>query len=133
VEARQLALALGCHSAASADHVPPEPLDGAVLFAPVGTLVPPALAALDRGGTLSIAGIHLSDVPPIDYQRHLFNERTLTSTTANTRADGRELFDLAVRHRVRLHIREYGFDAVPDALADIAHDRLTGAAVVNVA
>jgi propanol-preferring alcohol dehydrogenase len=63
VAAQQLALDLGCHSAAGADDAPPEQLDGAVLFAPVGTLVPPALAALDRGATLSIAGIYLTDIP----------------------------------------------------------------------
>src|SRR5665213_4403650 len=87
-EARRLALNLGAASVQGADDPPPEPLDAAVLFAPVGTLVPPALEALDRGGTLAVAGIHLSDVPVLDYQRHLFQERTLRSVTANTRADG---------------------------------------------
>ena len=132
VAARRLALELGCHSAAGADDPPPEPLDGAVLFAPVGTLVPPALAALDRGGTLSIAGIHLSDIPVLEYEHHLFQERTLTSTTANTRADGRALFELATASRLRVEVTEYAFDTVPDALADVAHDRLTGAAAVRV-
>ncbi|HEY1739327.1 MAG TPA: alcohol dehydrogenase catalytic domain-containing protein [Acidimicrobiia bacterium] len=133
VAAQQLALELGCHSAAGADDSPPELLDGAVLFAPVGTLVPPALAALDRGGTLSIAGIHLSDIPALEYEHHVFQERTLTSTTANTRADGRALFELAAASHLRVRVTEYGFDALPDALADVAHDRLTGAAVVHVA
>ena len=84
-EAQQLALELGAASAGDADAAPPEPLDSAILFAPVGTLVPPALAALDRGGTLAIAGIYLSDIPALDYERHLFEERTLRSVTANTR------------------------------------------------
>ncbi len=132
VAAQRLALELGCHSAGGADAAPPEPLDGAVLFAPVGTLVPPALEALDRGGTLSIAGIHLTDIPPLDYARHLFEERSLTSTTANTRADGHTLLELAARLPLRVTVTEYGFERVPDALADVAHDRLTGAAVVRV-
>ena len=66
--------------------MPPEPLDAAILFAPVGDLVLPALAALDRGGTLSIAGIHLTDIPPLNYEKHLFQERQLRSVTSNTRA-----------------------------------------------
>ncbi len=69
---QSLARELGAHFVGGADEVPPEPLDAAILFAPVGTLVPVALAALDRGGTLAVAGIHLSDVPTLDYQRHLF-------------------------------------------------------------
>ncbi|HET9091713.1 MAG TPA: zinc-dependent alcohol dehydrogenase family protein, partial [Acidimicrobiales bacterium] len=86
--ARSLALELGAASAAGASDRPPEPLDAAILFAPAGELVLPALEALDRGGTLAVAGIHLSDIPPIDYDRELFRERVLRSVTANTRADG---------------------------------------------
>ena len=78
-------------SANESDAAPPEPLDAAILFAPVGTLVPTALSALDRGGTLAVAGIHLSDIPTLDYQRHLFEERTLRSVTANTRQRRRGL------------------------------------------
>ena len=84
VEARALATELGATSVGDAEDRPPEPLDAAILFAPVGSLVPTALAALDRGGTLAIAGIHLSDVPTLNYQNHLFQERTLRSVTANT-------------------------------------------------
>ena len=68
----------------------PVKLDSAILFAPVGTLVPLALAALDRGGTLSIAGIHLTDIPPLNYDQHLFQERQLRSVTSNTRNDATE-------------------------------------------
>ena len=93
--ARALATELGAASAGPADGRPPVPLDAAILFAPVGDLVPTALAALEQGGTLAVAGIHLSDVPRLDYQQHLFRERTLTSVTANTRADGEELLRLA--------------------------------------
>ena len=96
-EAQQLALDLGAASAGPADDRPPEPLDAAILFAPAGELVPVALEALDRGGTLAIAGIHLSDIPPLNYERHLFQERQLRSVTANTRADGEEFLRLAAR------------------------------------
>jgi alcohol dehydrogenase, propanol-preferring len=128
--ARQHALELGAHSAASANAPPPEPLDAAILFAPAGDLVPPALAALDRAGTLAIAGIHLSDVPPLDYQRHLFQERQLRSVTANTRADGEEFLALAARLGLRVTTTTYPLDAADRALADLANDRLTGAAVL---
>src|SRR5262249_9082834 len=101
--ARELALDLGCASAGGAGDAPPEPLDGAIMFAPVGELVPPALRALDRGGSLSIAGIHLTDVPRLAYADELFEERTLTSTTANTRRDGEELLALASRIPLRVH------------------------------
>ena len=100
--ARELALELGAASAAEADAAPPEPLDAAILFAPVGTLVPPALAALDRGGTLAVAGIYLSEIPPLDYEAHLFEERTLQSVTANTRRDGEEFLAEAARIGLRV-------------------------------
>ena len=129
-EARQLALDLGAHSAGPADAMPPEPLDAAVLFAPAGGLVLPALAALDRGGTLAIAGIHLSDVPPLEYQRHLFQERQMRSVTANTRADGEEFLSLAERLGVQVTATSYPLDAADEALTDLANDRLTGAAVL---
>ena len=130
--ARELALALGAASTGDAYEAPPEPLDAAILFAPVGDLVPVALAALDRGGTLSIAGIHLSDIPSLNYERHLFQERTLRSVTANTRADGREFLELAARHRLRVATTEYPFERAADALADLAADRVNGAAVLDV-
>ena len=85
-DAQRLALELGCSSAGGADAPPPEPLDAAILFAPVGELVPSALRALDRGGTLAIAGIHLTDIPVLEYP-WLFEERTICSVTANTRAE----------------------------------------------
>ncbi len=131
-EARALALELGAASAGGAGDPPPEPLDAAILFAPVGTLVPPALEALDRGGTLAVAGIYLSDVPPLDYQRHLFYERSLCSVTANTRADGAEFLRTAAALGVRATTTPYPFDLADRALADLAHDRINGAAVLVV-
>ena len=129
-DARRHALALGAASAGPADAPPPEPLDSAILFAPAGDLVPAALAALDRGGTLAVAGIHLSDVPPLDYQRHLFQERQLRSVTANTRADGEEFLTLAARLGLRVTTQPYPLAQADRALADLAHDRITGAAVL---
>jgi alcohol dehydrogenase, propanol-preferring len=128
--AQRLALELGVASAGGATDPPPEPLDSAILFAPVGTLVPVALAALDRGGTLAVAGIHLSDIPVLNYDRQLFGERTLTSVTANTRGDGRELLEIAARHRLRVSVTPYPLDRADAALADLAGDRVNGAAVL---
>jgi propanol-preferring alcohol dehydrogenase len=128
-----LARELGAASVGDAYARPPEPLDAAILFAPVGTLVPVALATLDRGGTLAVAGIHLSDIPVLNYQEHLFQERTLRSVTANTRTDGREFLALADRVNVRVTTTVYPFEAADQALADLAHDRFSGAAVIQVA
>ncbi|MFF4614850.1 zinc-dependent alcohol dehydrogenase family protein [Nonomuraea jabiensis] len=124
---RALALELG---AASAGDEPPEPLDAAILFAPVGTLVPVALEALDRGGTLAIAGIHLTDVPVLNYDRHLFQERTLRSVTANTRADGRAYLELALAHPPRVATSLHPFGEAAQALTDLANDQVRGAAVL---
>jgi propanol-preferring alcohol dehydrogenase len=131
-EAQRLALELGAASAQGAADPPPEPLDAAILFAPVGTLVPPALEALDRGGTLSIAGIYLTDIPSLNYDRDLFEERTLTSVTANTRADGEAFLDIAARIPIQTMTRIYEFDEADRALADLAHGRITGVAVVRM-
>ena len=129
--ARELALSLGASSAAGADDTT-GPLDAAILFAPVGELVPVALAALDAGGTLAIAGIHLSDIPTLDYQRHLFRERQLRSVTANTRDDGRAFLAFAGRRHLNVTTTPYPFDAADQALADLAADRVGGAAVLHM-
>lgn len=131
-EARALATDLGATWVGGAADAPPDPLDAAILFAPVGDLALPALAALDRGGVLAVAGIHLTDIPALDYQAHLFQERVLRSVTANTRRDGEELLRLAPRLGVRATTTAYPLDRAQEALADLAHDRLTGAAVLEV-
>ena len=130
--ARRLAIELGASSAAGADDSPPEPLDSAILFAPAGGLVPVALEALDRGGTLAVAGIHLTDVPVLNYDRHLFQERVLRSVTANTRRDGDELFALAASLDLRVETQPYPFEAADVALRDLAEDRVNGAAVLSL-
>jgi propanol-preferring alcohol dehydrogenase len=129
-EAQRLALELGAASARGAYDTPPEPLDAAILFAPVGDLVPVALAALDRGGTLSIAGIHVTDIPVLRYDKHLFQERTLRSVTANTRDDGRAYLAEAARLRPRVRVHRYPMSRADRALADLAADRINGVAVL---
>jgi propanol-preferring alcohol dehydrogenase len=129
-EAQRLALQLGAASAGDATARPPEPLDSAILFAPVGTLVPPALAALDRGGTLAVAGIYLSDIPSLRYQDHLFEERALLSVTANTRRDGEEFLAEAARIRLRVSAVPYPFARADAALRDLREDLVNGAAVL---
>ena len=132
VAAQRLAVDLGVTSAAGASDAPPEPLDAAILFAPVGDLVPVALRALDRGGTLAVAGIHLSDIPRLDYAADLFQERVLRSVTANTRRDGEEMLALAGALGLHVVATTYPFEQAQDALTDLAQDRVDGAAVLIV-
>lgn len=129
-QARELALALGAASAQGAADPPPAKLDAAILFAPVGELVLPACEALDRGGTLAIAGIHLSDIPVLNYQRHLFQERQIRSVTSNTRADAREFLDFAGRHPIEVTTQHYSLDEADRALTDLAQGGIAGAAVL---
>ena len=129
---RELAESMGAAWVGDSHERPPHPLDAAILFAPAGEIVPSALAALDRGGTLAIAGIHLSDVPPLRYQEHLFQERTLASVTANTRDDGRELLRLGAEIPIETHTRPYPLEAANEALIDLKQDRIRGAAVLRV-
>jgi propanol-preferring alcohol dehydrogenase len=132
-DAQRLALALGAESAGGVDDPPPQPLDAALLFAPAGDLVPVALAALDRGGTLAVAGIHLSDVPSLNYARHLFQERSLRSVTSNTRRDGEEFLAIAAAIPIEVTTTPFALDDAPDALRALAHDEVKGAAVLRVA
>ncbi len=130
--ARELALELGAASAGSALGPPPVPLDSAIVFAPAGEIVPHALAALGPGGTLALAGIHMSDIPQLTYERHLFREKTLTSVTSNTRADGEEFLRLAARLGVRATVTPYHFEQARQALIDLANDAVHGAAVLDM-
>lgn len=131
-DSRELARDLGAVWTGDNGEEPPVPLDGAILFAPVGDLVPEALAALDRGATLAVAGIHLTDVPRLDYQDHLFQERRLRSVTANTRADGEQLLRLAARIGIETTVTPYPLDAADEALADLAAGAFPGTAVLEV-
>jgi alcohol dehydrogenase, propanol-preferring len=127
---RRLALELGAASAGDAYDAPPEPLDSAVLFAPVGDLVPVAMRALDRGGVLAVAGIHLTDTPPLNYERELFYEKELRSVTSNTRQDGREFLALAARYHVRATTHLYPMSQAQQALQDLKAGVFDGAAVL---
>jgi propanol-preferring alcohol dehydrogenase len=128
---RELARDLGVDSVGDARDRPPEPLDAAVLFAPAGELVPLALAALGRGGTLAVAGIWLSDIPPLNYDHTLFQERQVRSVTANTRRDGEQFLALAHRFGLRVATTGYPMADAPRALADLKAGRFGGAAVLH--
>ena len=127
---RELARELGAAWTGAATDPPPVPLDSAILFAPVGDLVPHALAALDRGGTLALAGIYSTDVPSLNYERHLFYERQLRSVTANTRADGTELLRLAGEIPLRPATVPFPLSDANRALHQLKHDAIRGAGVL---
>lgn len=110
---------------------PPVPLDGAILFAPAGDLVPGILSSLDRGGILLTAGIHVTDIPPINYQRELFYEKRLRSVTANTRQDGMTWLSLASSRSILPEITVYDFPRALEALVDLSADRLRGVAILR--
>jgi alcohol dehydrogenase, propanol-preferring len=129
--ARELALSLGAAWAGGPRDMPPVTLDSAIVFAPAGDLVPVALRALGRGGTLALAGIHMSKIPALDYERDLFLERSVRSVTANTRADGEELLALAARLDLTVHTTTYSFREVDRALGDLAAGRVTGSVVIT--
>lgn len=130
--ARRHALELGAASAREPAEGPPEPLDAAITFAPAGEVVPDALAALDRGGTLAIAGIHLSDIPTLRYAEHLFNERTVQSVTANTRDDGGAFLEIASRIPIQVGVTPFAFDQADAALRALAAGEIRGAGVLRM-
>ena len=130
---QELARELGADWAGDANAAPPEPLDSAVLFAPVGDLVLPAMKALDRGGILAVAGIHLSDIPAMNYERDLFYEKELRSVTANTRADGRALLKLAAEIPLKPRTTYYALSEANLALQQLKHDGISGSGVLNIA
>ena len=127
---QELAEELGADWTGEAAEKPPAPLDSAILFAPAGNLVLPAMEALDRGGILSIAGIYLTPIPTLDYERHLFNEKEIRSVTANTRADGGELLRLAAEIPIRTRTISMPLEDASKALRMLKHDELKGAAVL---
>lgn len=126
--ARQLGAAWVGESAAEL----PARVHSAILFAPAGALIPAALERLAPGGTLACAGIHMSPIPALDYEQHLFYERDVRTVTANTRADGRDLLAEAVAAGVRPHVVEFGLREANRALAELRADRIRGTAVLTV-
>ena len=129
---RDLAKDLGAEWIGNAEDSPPAPLDAAILFAPAGNLVPPALEALDRGGILAVAGIYLSQIPPLDYEKHLFYEKELRSVTANTRTDGEEFLKLAGEIPIRTSTVAFGLSEANVALKMLKHDEIKGAGVLRI-
>ena len=109
---------------------PPVKLDASIIFAPAGEIVPEALESLDKGGTLVNAGIYMSPIPPLDYEKHLFFEKDLRSVTANTREDGRELMELAPQIPIRTTVTPYPLEAANEALGDLKADRMNGSGVL---
>lgn len=130
VKHQKLARELGAEWAGNANERPPELLDCAVLFAPVGELVLPALEALDRGGTAAIAGIHLTDIPSLNYEKHLFYEKELRSVTANTRQDGEETLKLGAEIPLKPETVTFRLAEANEALRQLKHDGFAGTAVI---
>jgi propanol-preferring alcohol dehydrogenase len=128
-EGQAFALSLGAEWAGGSSEKPPEPLDAALIFAPVGALVPAALAATAKGGTIVCAGIHMSDIPRFPYHL-LWEERVIRSVANLTRRDGEEFLALAPTIPVRTVTQAYRLDQANEALADLRDGRLTGAAVL---
>lgn len=128
--AQDFARGLGAVWAAGSDVAPPEQLDAALIFAPVGALVPLALRAIRPGGRVVCAGIHMSDIPAFPYEL-LWMEREIVSVANLTRADGEAFLALAPRVPIRTHVVEYALDGAQRALDDLRHGRLRGAAVLK--
>ncbi len=131
-EHRRLAEELGARWVGDADELPPVPLDSAIVFAPAGEIVPRALRSLRKGGTVSLAGIHMSPVPEMTYEPHLFHEKTLTSVEANTRKDGEELLAIAAAIPLRPRRRLFPLAEANRALATLKHDGIDGTGVLVV-
>lgn len=129
---QELARQLGAVWVGASDAVPPQKLRSSILFAPVGELVPVALQSLDRGGTLALAGIYMTPIPVMDYDKNLFQERNLRSVTANTREDGQELLKLAAEIPLQTHTREFPLEQANGALQALKSDQINGAAVLRV-
>jgi propanol-preferring alcohol dehydrogenase len=123
------ARSMGAEWAGGSDETPPEPLDAAILFAPVGALVPAALGALRKGGRIVCGGIHMSDIPSFPYEL-LWEERSVASVANLTRADGHELLALAPQAKVRTTTTPYPLDKANEALDDLRNGKLEGAAVL---
>jgi propanol-preferring alcohol dehydrogenase len=127
---RRLAEDIGVAWTGDTFDTPPAPLDGAIVFAPAGEVVPPALRALRKGGTVAIAGIHLSDIPPLVYDTCLFQEKTLTSVASNTRADGCELLREAAAIPLEPRVTTFPLNEANEALLALARDGINGTAVL---
>jgi propanol-preferring alcohol dehydrogenase len=131
-EHRNLARQLGATWVGEAADMPPHTLHSAILFAPAGELVPPALRALEKGGTLALAGIYMTPIPELDYTLDLFQERTLQSVTANTQQDGLDLLKEAAAIPIRTHTNSFPLEQANSALQKLKAGTIQGAAVLRV-
>lgn len=129
---RRLASELGAVWVGEAADVPPVKLDAAIIFAPAGELVPAALRAVERGGTVAVAGIYMTDIPTLHYGTELFYEKNLRSVTANTRRDGEALLRLASEIPIRTHTELFDLEQANEALSRLKHDGIQGAGVLKV-
>jgi propanol-preferring alcohol dehydrogenase len=128
---RKLALDLGAVWAGGSDDTPPEKLDAAMIFAPAGELVAPALRTLKRGGTVVIGGIHMSPIPPLDYDL-LYDERVIRSVANNTRQDGEDFLRIAADIPIHTEVREFALEQANEALNALKNDAIRGAAVLRI-
>ena len=131
-EHQKLARQLGAAWVGGATEMPPEKLHGSIIFAPAGELVPPALRALERGGTLALAGIHMSPIPSLDYDRDVFGERVIRSVTANTRQDGVDLLREAAAIPIKPHTVRFPLEEANRALQELKAGSFQGAAVLTM-
>lgn len=131
-EHQNLARQLGAVWVGGATDMPPDKLHGSIIFAPAGELVPPALRALDRGGTLALAGIHMSPIPSLDYDRDVFGERVIRSVTANTRQDGIDLLREAAAIPIKPHTVSFPLVEANRALQELKAGSFQGAAVLTM-
>jgi len=128
-EAQEFARKLGATWAGGSDEAPPEELDAAIIFAPVGALVPAALRVVKRGGTVVCGGIHMSGIPSFPY-RDLWHERTITSVANLTRSDGEEFLELAAKIPIRTETQTFPLEQANQALDALRNGKLRGAAVL---
>jgi propanol-preferring alcohol dehydrogenase len=131
-EHQELARKLGAVWVGGATEMPPDKLHGSIIFAPAGELVPPALRALERGGTLALAGIHMSPIPSLDYDRDVFGERVIRSVTANTRQDGIDLLREAAAIPIKPHTVRFPLEQANRALQELKAGSFQGAAVLTM-
>jgi propanol-preferring alcohol dehydrogenase len=129
-EHQQMARDMGAAYASSAEEMPKGVLDAAIIFAPAGELVPQALGALDRGGKLILAGIYMSPTPPLDYQKHLYQEKSIQSVANATRQDGEELLALAQEIPIKTEVEEYPLREVNEVLRRLKVGKVRGGAVL---
>lgn len=129
---RDLARTMGAVWVGGSFDLPPAPLDAAIVFAPVGEIVLPALRSIRKGGTVALAGIYMTTVPPLDYAEHLFHEKNLVSVEANTRADGEDLLAEAARIGLRPEISSFPLEDANEALLRLKEDRISGTGVLRI-